>query len=38
MKTAFIFVLFKTPKSEINRLKKEVKDNFNISKNHHTIN
>jgi len=26
MKTAFIFVLFKTPKSEINRLKKEVKE------------
>ncbi len=26
MKTGFIFVLFKTPKSEINRLKQEVKD------------
>lgn len=26
MKTAFIFVLFKTPESEINRLKQEVKD------------
>jgi O-antigen/teichoic acid export membrane protein len=26
MKIAFIFVLFKTPKSEINRLKQEVKD------------
>ncbi len=26
MKTGFIFVLFKTPKSEVNRLKKEVKN------------
>jgi len=26
MKTAFIFVLYKTPQSEINRLKKEVKE------------
>jgi O-antigen/teichoic acid export membrane protein len=34
MKTAFIFVLYKTPQSEINRLKKEVKElntsNYNL--------